>query len=783
LFAKGLRETKKRLVTAPRFPFLFFMPNPSSYPASNEQEIPGWNLFLGGILLLSLFLRWPYPGPEWIHVDEWQFVLRPLGFWSGDLHPHFFFYPTFQFYLASLLYYPYYLLFHGGRIEHFVAYRYFVGGEDLIGLVRGLHSLMAVGTVGVCAFLGRRLFGPLGGLLAALGLAAMPLAVRFAHLANTDTPMVLWVGLATLWGVRIVQEGRLSDCLWAGVFVGLAGGTKYPGALVALPVGLACWLRVSSLRDWGIWLSGGAAVLTFSLASPYVLLDAREALGALADMGATHVLSETHNSGASWTHMLRVNLRYGLGLVGLLMLIPGLFWNPRRRRPEEWVVVAGVLNFLLLLVVAKSDFMRYALPLAPLVAVLWVRPLLILAGDRKLLVLACVVLMMEPLYASWRTRSLLSGEDTRQQVKALLEEEVEGGCYIFQPVQGAEMIEGMSPKRLSSRQYHFLQSYDANDLQVAYEWLSRQEDLPLLLLHCGYRTGTQRLSKEGAEPGSTGWLVLLDHPRLMEEEPEERQWLMKRSLEIAEFSPGEMGGAVFDPVDWYFLPVGSFGGTERSGPVICLRRVPALFPVSKRGAGEYFEMLANLLVGDKKIAQGRWEEAVDCYQRVFQVGFHLPDILTKPMFYRLNYHSGLALFRLGESERSLEFLENAAEMGYDSGNLVGLFVVLGYTYDRIGRPEAAVDIWERVIELGGEGLDVHLFMGNDYALMGNWEAAVEEFQRALEFDPQSVETVFKLGEAFSALGKKEKARSCFEQVLSLDPAFPRAKENLEQLKM
>jgi hypothetical protein len=749
-------------------------------PDDSERKFRNWNLALGGILLLSFFLRWPSPGPEWIHVDEWQFVLRPLGFWSGDLHPHFFFYPTFQFYLVSLLFYPYYLLFHGGAIEHFVAYRYFVGGEDLIGLVRGLHSLMAVGTVAVCAFLGRRLYGPLGGLLAALGLAVMPLAVRFAHLANTDTPMVLWVGLATLWGVRIVQEGRLSDCLWAGVFVGLAGATKYPGALVAVPVGLACWLRVSSLRDRGIWLAGGAAVLTFSLASPYVVLDAPAAFEALGKMGEDHMLSEKHSSGASWTHMLSVNLRYGLGLVGLLMLVPGLFWDPRRRRREEWVVVAGVLIFLLFLVVARSDFMRYALPLVPLIAVLWVRPLLVFGYRRWFLVLACSVLMIEPLYASWKTRSLLSGEDTRQQVKAILEDQVEGGCYIFQPMQGAEMIEGVSPKRIFSRQYHYLESYETDDLQTSFEWLSHQENLPLLLLHCGYRAGTQRLSKEGAEPGSTGWLVWLDHPRLEEKDPVTRQSLMGNLSGGIELSPGGMDSAVFDPVDWFFLPVGGFGGTERSGPAIRLAKVPVLYPVSKRGAKEYFGMLSDFLIGDREITRERWEKAAFHFQKGFQAEFHLPDVMLGQMIYRYTYHLGLALSRFGEYDRSAAVLEAAIEIRDDQPES---FVGLGFVYGKLGRYEDAIKAWKRGLGLDPANTEIPFMMGNDYAQMGAWDSALNAFKAALEINPKDPDIIFNMGQVYRSLGKKGKARACFGEVLSIDPAHSPARESLQQLQM
>ena len=53
------------------------------------------------ITLAALWLRWPYPEPAWTHIDERAFTTNPLGFWSGDLNPHFFKYPTLQFYLSS----------------------------------------------------------------------------------------------------------------------------------------------------------------------------------------------------------------------------------------------------------------------------------------------------------------------------------------------------------------------------------------------------------------------------------------------------------------------------------------------------------------------------------------------------------------------------------------------------------------------------------------------------------------------------------------------------------
>lgn len=55
-----------------------------------------------GLFLTAVWFRWP--AMSWMHVDERAFIVHPLGFFSGDLNPHFFHYPTFPFYMAWVLY-------------------------------------------------------------------------------------------------------------------------------------------------------------------------------------------------------------------------------------------------------------------------------------------------------------------------------------------------------------------------------------------------------------------------------------------------------------------------------------------------------------------------------------------------------------------------------------------------------------------------------------------------------------------------------------------------------
>ena len=65
----------------------------------------------------------------------------------------------------------------------FVAWHTFVDDGDILLLVGGLTSLIAVATVAVTACLGRRLYGPAWG-LAAAGLLALSAAARALHVSS-----------------------------------------------------------------------------------------------------------------------------------------------------------------------------------------------------------------------------------------------------------------------------------------------------------------------------------------------------------------------------------------------------------------------------------------------------------------------------------------------------------------------------------------------------------------------------------------------------------------------
>ncbi len=111
-----------------------------------------------------------------------------------------------------------------------------LAGNTPLGVRLG-SILFALGTSGLLYLLGRQMFGPATGLLAALTFQVIPIFALGAILAAPDGPMgFFWI--LTLWLVwRAIRSQRgVLDWVAAGVALGLAVASKLPAILLGLSI-------------------------------------------------------------------------------------------------------------------------------------------------------------------------------------------------------------------------------------------------------------------------------------------------------------------------------------------------------------------------------------------------------------------------------------------------------------------------------------------------------------------------------------------------------------------
>ena len=190
--------------------------------------------------------------------------------------------------------------------------------------------------------IGRRIFSPEAGLLAAAILSAFPRHVLSSTQFKPDILVLLLTLAAFYWTLDAAFRPALRRFLKVGLGVGLAVATKYTGIAAAIPItGLALVRGWRDRRQW-LWLAlaGLASILVFVLLNPY--------LGVVLEYipkQLTHYSGNARQRGSDHVEVLVQQVRFLLehhgpvltvfaagGLIGLIWKVfrPG-DWSPERR--------------------------------------------------------------------------------------------------------------------------------------------------------------------------------------------------------------------------------------------------------------------------------------------------------------------------------------------------------------------------------------------------------------------------------------------------------------------
>ena len=373
------------------------------------------------------------PHPQ-VRPDEGVLLHRALSVASGDLNPHFFNYPTLHIYLNALACGLYYLLLLGiGSVDgssQFAA-RFVYDPSELYLVGRSLSALFGTATIPACALLAYRLAGRRAAVMAAWLLAVTFLHVRDSHFLTVDIPATFWgcLSMALLMGPA---HSPRSGPPWAGaVILGLAMATKYNLALFLPALVYVGFSRHpnsarAGSREVAILLLVVAA--TFFLASPFVLLDAATFAQHLAFEARHFGRGHGEVLGNGWWYHLSVSLRYGLGLPLLLASLAGLAWIAGRRDRRMAPLLLAVVAYFIVSGAGNTLFVRYALPLIPLLCVaaaVWIAH--VTRETQAIGIVLALLLGSVPLSRSVQHVSLLATVDRRVLAGQWIESHVPEG--------------------------------------------------------------------------------------------------------------------------------------------------------------------------------------------------------------------------------------------------------------------------------------------------------------------------------------------------------------------
>ena len=223
------------------------------------------HLILGLILLAGAALR--YYGLNWdagsgLHPDEryiaglvqglslptsWaQFITPGSPLEPGHANQPGFNYGTLPIYLYWIV--GHFAAWLGGWVPGLSGWQDALGG-GIFATGRAVSAAMGVLTIWVVYLIGQRLYSRAASLLAAAFFAVCVLDVQLSHFLTVDTSVTFFATLAVYWCVRLAQDRRPSDFLWAGACVGAALSSKVSVAALPLLLVVAPFLRGEGPAD------------------------------------------------------------------------------------------------------------------------------------------------------------------------------------------------------------------------------------------------------------------------------------------------------------------------------------------------------------------------------------------------------------------------------------------------------------------------------------------------------------------------------------------------------
>ncbi len=348
------------------------------------------------ILILGLFLRmngieWGLPNelhPGFSYLQDEIFLLGWADMLAkGTVIPsHFIYGGTFYFAILQAI------IWIGTRLTGEI------GGNEiftiiLLGRLSGV--IFALLTLYLVYALGKMLFSPTTGLVAALILAVVPAHVFWAQRVRPDELFALQFTLNFLMMARIFKgEGKVSlNLILGGLFLGIATATRFPGGVLIFGYVAALVLNtrhapgtaspVTLLRRFLVL--AGAGAIGYFLASPHSLINFPVLLSGLQAQWHYQgtVFENAINRGPIWYQyggrVLSQALGYPLYILMLIAIISALW----KRRNRDLLLLAMILPYFLLLAKTSWVVTRYTVPLMPAISLLIAALLLELAGNAR----------------------------------------------------------------------------------------------------------------------------------------------------------------------------------------------------------------------------------------------------------------------------------------------------------------------------------------------------------------------------------------------------------------
>lgn len=347
-----------------------------------ESDQDGGRWLIAAVLLVASAVRMWGLGmdlPYVYHPDEPNNLALTLAMLqNGDLNPHWFQYPSMMFYVYGAVLWAVSsvaTLFGGiAGIAEVAAPRMIAMGSGLTSEVwtfyvpRLVSVALSVTIVWVVYSVVKRVTGSRWAAAGAgLLIALAPTAVTQGRVFTPNTIAGLFSALGVWASFEILRRGDKRTYVIAGAMVGLAAGSKYNAALIALTVIMAHLMRAprpKSILDSNLLAAGYVSLGVFLLTTPFGILDSATFLSDLGFVLNVYSSGLYGAVGGLPVYVGGVFISFSVSLA----LVPFAWRVPEIRR-ESLIAFIFAVAYVLYLATYEVTFVRNLLPALPALAI------------------------------------------------------------------------------------------------------------------------------------------------------------------------------------------------------------------------------------------------------------------------------------------------------------------------------------------------------------------------------------------------------------------------------
>lgn len=337
---------------------------------SRKKLIP--LLFLIVILGMATFLRvyGLFHGMHF-HPDERGNVMHVMDLSFKDLNPHFFAYGSFPLYLLFFL------------KEFLKIFDTFLASYDgLFYIGRIFTAIAGIATILALYILAVRFFNRRVALFAAFFLSFSVLHIQYSHFYAVDILLTLEVTLLFITIGSIYRHGRFRDYCITGILLGIGVATKVSILPILLPIVLGHFFYCHRHRlIWSfqchrkVLLLLIVAALVFAVCQPYTFLDFEKFFHDVRQQSEMvsgkwqPPYTIQYEKTLPYVYQLDQLLSWGMGYPLALAALFGIFSRMvtlrRRFFHFEWIILLWFIVYFLITGSFFVKFLRYLLPLYP----------------------------------------------------------------------------------------------------------------------------------------------------------------------------------------------------------------------------------------------------------------------------------------------------------------------------------------------------------------------------------------------------------------------------------